>query len=60
MVGTTAVALEDFASEGWVQACGERWWARSDMPLARGAPASIKAVNGLTLEVEPKNKGEPS
>lgn len=58
MVGATAVALEDFESAGWVQASGERWWARSDAPLARGVPARIKAVDGLTLELEPQNKGE--
>jgi len=60
MVGATAVALEDFESEGWVQASGERWWARSAAPMVCGAPARIKAVDGLTLEVETKNKGEPS
>ncbi len=60
MVGSRAVALEDIAGEGWVQAFGERWKARCAAPLARGAPARIVAVDGLTLVVEPEDKGERS
>jgi membrane-bound serine protease (ClpP class) len=58
MVGATAVALEDFEREGWVLAFGERWWARSDTDLKRGARARIAAVDGLTLVVQPEHKGE--
>jgi membrane-bound serine protease (ClpP class) len=58
MVGGRAVALEDFAREGWVQAFGERWKARSAAPLKNGARARIVAVDGLTLVVEPEDKGE--
>lgn len=60
MVGARAVALEDFAHEGWVQAHGERWRARSAAPLAQGARARIRAVEGLTLVVEPDDKGDAS
>jgi membrane-bound serine protease (ClpP class) len=60
MLGATAVALEDIEHEGWVQASGERWRARSTAPLARGAQARITAVDGLTLVVEPKQKGVQS
>ncbi len=60
MAGGRAVALEDFAREGWVQAFGERWKARSAAPLAKGARARIVAVDGLTLVVEPESKGERS
>lgn len=60
MVGGTAVALEDIAREGWVQAFGERWKARSAAPLAKGARARIVAVDGLALVVEPEDKGERS
>ncbi|MCC6208366.1 MAG: nodulation protein NfeD [Gammaproteobacteria bacterium] len=60
MVGATAVALEDITDEGWVQASGERWRARSAVPLKRGAKARITAVAGLTLEVEPQDKGGAS
>lgn len=60
MVGGTATALEDIAREGWVQAYGERWHARSSAPLAKGGRARIVAVDGLTLVVEPESKGEQS
>jgi len=60
MIGGTAVALEDFGREGWVQAFGERWHARSELPLARGERARIVAVDGLTLVVQPERKGEQS
>ncbi|MDP3498049.1 MAG: nodulation protein NfeD [Candidatus Nitrotoga sp.] len=60
MPGSTAVALEDFEHEGWVQAFGERWHARSEAALARGTRARIVAVDGLTLVVKPEQKGEKS
>jgi membrane-bound serine protease (ClpP class) len=60
MRGGTAVALEDFEHEGWVQAFGERWHARSESPLTRGARAKVVAVDGLTLLVQPEEKGEQS
>lgn len=60
MIGATAVALEDIDEEGWVQASGERWRARSTAPLRRGARASITAVAGLTLTIEPQDKGGTS
>lgn len=56
MVGGQAVALEDIAREGWVQAFGERWHARSAAPLARGERARIAAVDGLTLVVQPEKE----
>jgi membrane-bound serine protease (ClpP class) len=60
MLGGTAVALEDFEREGWVQASGERWHARSESPMSRGACARIMAVDGLTLVIQPEKKGEQS
>jgi membrane-bound serine protease (ClpP class) len=60
MAGGTVEALEDFEHEGWVQAFGERWKARSESPLKRGARARIVAVEGLTLVVQPENGGEQS
>jgi membrane-bound serine protease (ClpP class) len=58
MLGSTVVALEDFEREGWVQALGERWHARSESALSRGARAKVMAVEGLTLVVKPERKGE--
>jgi membrane-bound serine protease (ClpP class) len=60
MLGSTAVALENFEHEGWVQAFGERWHARSETALTRGTRARIVAVDGLTLVVQPEQKGEKS
>lgn len=60
MAGGRVVALEDFEREGWVQAFGERWKARSAAPLKSGMRARIVAVDGLTLVVEPEDKGEQS
>lgn len=57
MVGEQAQALEDIEREGWVWAFGERWRARSSVPLPRGAKARIVGREGLTLIVEPKNNG---
>jgi membrane-bound serine protease (ClpP class) len=62
MIGAPVVALEDFAGEGWVRAFGERWQARSEVPLTSGARARIVAVDGLVLVVDPEDigdKGEP-
>jgi len=53
MIGGTAEALEDFEREGWVRASGERWRARSTVPLTRGARTRIAAVEGLTLVLQP-------
>ncbi len=60
MTGTTVVALQDFAQEGWVLAGGERWKARSRQPLKNGEQARIVAVDGLTLVVDSQKKGERS
>ncbi|MCF8198756.1 MAG: nodulation protein NfeD [Sulfuritalea sp.] len=59
MAGSTVEALEDFEQEGWVQAFGERWKARSETPLTRGGRARVIAVEGLTLVVKPE-EGEQS
>ncbi|WP_435626674.1 NfeD family protein [Candidatus Ferrigenium straubiae] len=58
MLGGTAVALEDFEREGWVLAFGERWQARSESAVARGTRVRIVALDGLTLVVQPEQKGE--
>ncbi|MGQ4879723.1 NfeD family protein [Billgrantia sp. LNSP4103-1] len=53
LVGSQAVALEDFVQEGHVRLRGERWNARSSVALKRGQAVRVVAVEGLTLEVEP-------
>ncbi len=54
IVGSDAEALEDFVEQGRVRACGEIWSARSNSPVHKGDVVSVRAVNGLTLEVEDK------
>ncbi|QOR39787.1 nodulation protein NfeD [Billgrantia diversa] len=53
LVGSQAIALEDFQHEGHVRLRGERWNARSSAALKRGQEVRVVAVEGLTLEVEP-------
>jgi len=60
MLGASAVVMEDFAEEGWVQFAGERWRARCATPLTSGSRVRVTAVNGLQLEVEPEKEGGAS
>jgi membrane-bound serine protease (ClpP class) len=52
----TATALEDFEREGAVRVHGERWRARSAMPVRRGDALKIVAVDNLVLRVEPRDR----
>ena len=51
MIGATAEAMEDFEREGLVWAFGERWHARSDVPVHKGDKLRVTAVDGLILSV---------
>ncbi|WP_043487806.1 NfeD family protein [Halomonas halodenitrificans] len=53
LVGSEAVALEDFTGPGHVRLMGERWSAHSVEPLVRGQAVRVTALDGLTLEVVP-------
>jgi membrane-bound serine protease (ClpP class) len=57
IIGATAVALEDFDREGWVRMAGERWRARSRMPVALGTRVRVVGRDGLTLTVEGVDEG---
>jgi membrane-bound serine protease (ClpP class) len=54
MIGALAEALEDFTAQGWVQVHGERWQARSRVPVRRGQRLRVLGLDGLTLTVEPE------
>jgi membrane-bound serine protease (ClpP class) len=54
MIGSTAVAIEDFAERGLVRAFSETWQAESRQPVCKGARLRITAVDGLLLKVEPE------
>ena len=53
LIGTEALALEDFQGDGHVRLHGERWKARSEQPLRRGQTVRVVAIDGLTVDVEP-------
>jgi|SRR5579862_3385687 len=52
LIGTTAVVLTPLAPRGQVKVNGEIWQAHSENEGHVGETVLIKAVNGLTLEVE--------
>ena len=58
MVGTKAVALEDFGSEGKVKTKGEVWQARSPVPVQADQDLKITGTDGLVLLVAPLNTQE--
>ncbi len=53
IVGGTAVAMEDFTGQGKVWLEGESWYAISDRPVAKNQQVVVRAIDGLTLHVEP-------
>ncbi|MDP1537320.1 MAG: nodulation protein NfeD [Burkholderiales bacterium] len=57
LIGAHGIALEDFATEGWVLVAGERWQATSTHGLKHGQSLRVKSRTGLTLVVEPANQG---
>lgn len=53
MIGAIGEVVADFEGRGAVHVHGERWQARSDVPLARGQAVSVTAMHGLVLDVKP-------
>ena len=53
LVGLTGVALDELGPEGQVRVNGEIWRARCATGCEAGASVVVRAVDGLTLEVEP-------
>ncbi len=58
MIGSTAVALEDFETDGLVRLMSENWQAVSDEPVRRGERLIVEDVDGLTVTVRPQRSGE--
>ncbi len=56
MIGASAEVLEDFETQGAVFVHGERWSARSAVPLKRGDRVRVTAVDGLQLQVAPSGR----
>jgi membrane protein implicated in regulation of membrane protease activity len=53
LVGVTGVAVGELLPDGQVKVNGEIWRARCDRGCDAGARVVVRAVDGLTLEVEP-------
>lgn len=57
MLGSLAVAIEDFDGQGRVRARGEIWKAYSDTPIQRGQRVRVEEISGLVLRVRPDPSG---
>ena len=53
LVGRTASVITALLPDGQVKVNGEIWRAHSEHDVPVGAIVLIRAVNGMTLEVEP-------
>jgi membrane-bound serine protease (ClpP class) len=53
LVGKTAIAVSELRPDGQVRLDGEIWSARCDRGCEAGSPVVVRAIDGLTLEVEP-------
>ena len=53
LVGLTGVAIGDLRPGGQVRVEGEIWRARCEDGCDAGAAVIVRAVDGLTLQVEP-------
>jgi membrane-bound serine protease (ClpP class) len=54
--GETAVVVRSLRPEGQVRLQGALWRARAEEPIEAGATVRVRAVDGLTLEVEPASE----
>jgi membrane protein implicated in regulation of membrane protease activity len=52
MIGETGVVVTPLAPDGQVKIDGEIWQAHSDSATPIGATVRVKAIDGLTLDVE--------
>ncbi len=62
LIGSRAIAIEDFAASGRVRVQGEIWAARTAQPVRRGDVLNVTGVDGLTVIVQtrPDSSGPPS
>lgn len=54
MIGLVGEVVDDFTGRGTVHVHGERWSARSDVPLRKGQAVKVTAIKGLVLHVVPE------
>lgn len=55
IIGGEGVAMEGFSGEGRIWLEGESWAAQSSVPIEKDQHVRVRAIDGLTLLVEPKN-----
>ena len=53
IIGGIAAAMQDFTGDGKVWLEGEAWMARSKVAIKKDQQVVVRAMDGLTLEVEP-------
>jgi len=53
LVGMQGEVIDDFTGVGAVWLHGERWRARSKVPVTKGQVVRVLKLDGLTVEVEP-------
>ena len=58
MVGEVGEVMADFDGKGKIYVAGELWDARGDLMVRKGDQVVVKAVEGMTLLVEPKSPGQ--
>ena len=54
MIGANAVVETKFSGNGYISLDGERWQAKSAVPLRTGQVVNIIAIDGLTLIIKPR------
>jgi membrane protein implicated in regulation of membrane protease activity len=59
LIGKTARAITPLAPHGQVKLNGEIWQGRAESTIQAGACVRVKAIHGLTLEVEEAAGGSP-
>ncbi len=60
IIGGTGTAMQSFTGEGKVWLEGEAWVAVSKVPVEQGQEVVVRAMDGLTLEVEPASQPDPT
>ncbi len=56
IIGGTGTAMQDFTGDGKVWLEGEAWAAHSKVPIRKDQQVVVRAMQGLTLEVEPASQ----
>jgi membrane-bound serine protease (ClpP class) len=56
LLDASGTVMQDFNEEGRIQIHGESWLARTSIPLKRGQSVRVTGIDGLTLNVEPKEE----